>query len=124
MGLSPGLSRLPLPPSVIDGVIEHVCAHMDYEAGAAVKVMTCFYLRPGECFRLRRGSLIPPGQGSGLASTWSLILHEQEEGVSSKVKEFDDGKSTPKAGVDLEDEHEKNKKKLEETAKAECIPCA
>ncbi|CAE7231430.1 gag-pro-pol [Symbiodinium sp. CCMP2456] len=85
--LDPPKSRLPLPWEIVCLLAIMALAMGEVEIAMFMLVSFVCYLRPGEAGRLRVGDLVPP---VGTIKSWSLVLHPEEESVSSKTGEFDE----------------------------------
>ncbi|CAK0839946.1 unnamed protein product, partial [Prorocentrum cordatum] len=83
---NPSSSRLPLPWPVVAALVKEMHAQGQLAAAGATLVAFVLLLRPAETLRLAGGCLVAPVRGGGRSRRkWSVVLHPQERGVTSKV---------------------------------------
>ena len=88
--LSPPGSRLPTPWIVVCLIIKQLIGNGCMAAARATAVAFVLYLRPSELLALTSPCLTPPSQlGRKATRLWTVTLHAQEAGVTSKIGEFD-----------------------------------
>ncbi|CAK0796309.1 unnamed protein product, partial [Prorocentrum cordatum] len=83
---NPSSSRLPLPWPAVAASVKEMHAQGQLAAAGATLVAFVLLLRPAETLRLAGGCLVAPVRGGGRSRRkWSVVLHPQERGVTSKV---------------------------------------
>ena len=102
--LAPTYSRLPLPMVVVYGLSMMMASLGEYHAALGCLLAFSLYLRPGELLQARWRHLSRPmGRKRGGALGWTLSLHPFEEGVPSKVMEYDSTSSVDGDNKDIND---------------------
>lgn len=89
--LCPPNSRLPIPRSVVAGIVNELVRMGHHRLGVGVWLSICCYLRPGELLSLEMKQIVGPAPGGGSGSQmWSVLLHPREDLAPSKTGSFDD----------------------------------
>ena len=87
--LTPRLMRLPIPRALVGCI----CAWLINQglSPMAIYVLTCFvtYMRPGECLRLVKKSLVFP-QRLGQFRHHGLVVNDQDMGIPGKTGLYDE----------------------------------
>ena len=86
--LAPRRSRVPHPLATWMALAADLADRGFTDMAVFTLIMVQGYLRPMETLRLTPSSFVPPVCGSG--RFWSLLLHPQALGISSKVGEYDE----------------------------------